>query len=259
MPTPTKLPALFVGPGSPMNAIEDNPFSQAWEALGRALPRPEAILCISAHWETHGTGVTAMPQPRTIYDFYGFPRPLYEKKYPAPGSPELARQVQQAVHSTQVVLDEALGLDHGTWSVLCRMFPAADIPVVQLSLDHDQPPAFHYALGQELRALRRQGILIIGSGNMVHNLGVMAWQDEPFDWAQEMDAKMAQLILAKKHVALVDYEALGPSARLAIPTNEHYLPLLYVLALQEDDDQVSFFSERVTLGSISMRGVKIIS
>ena len=254
-----QMPALFVGHGSPMNAIEDNPFSQAWEALGRALPRPEAILCISAHWETHGTGVTAMPQPRTIYDFYGFPRPLYEKKYPAPGSPELARQVQQAVRTTQVVLDEAWGLDHGTWSVLCRMFPAADIPVVQLSLDHDQPPAFHYALGQELRALRRQGILIIGSGNMVHNLGVMAWQDEPFDWAQEMDAKMAQLILAKKHAALVDYEALGPSARLAIPTNEHYLPLLYVLALQEDDDQVSFFSERVTLGSISMRGVKIVS
>ena len=206
-----KMPVLFVGHGSPMNAIEDNEFSRAWVEAGKALPRPSAILSISAHWESDGTLVTAMEQPKTIYDFYGFPESLYEVKYPAPGSLELARLVQETVQKTQVRLDQAWGLDHGTWIVLCRMFPMADIPVVQLSLDRTQPPPFHYALGKELRPLRNKGILIVGSGNIVHNLGMMAWQGKAYDWAIEFDEAIKQSILSGDHASIIHYQDLGLS------------------------------------------------
>jgi len=253
-----RMPALFVGHGSPMNAIEENEFSRAWEAMGKSLPRPKAILCISAHWETAGTAVTAMAQPKTIHDFGGFPRELYEKSYPAPGSPELADQVQKLVKKTSVALDQSWGLDHGTWSVLCRMFPGADIPVVQLSLDHTQPPAWHYALGKELRALRDQGTLIVGSGNIVHNLYVVDFQNPGgYDWATEFDGTLSRLILAHDHELIVDYPKLGKAAALSIPTNEHFLPLLYALAVQDEQEPLSFFAEGLTLGSLSMRSVRI--
>jgi len=252
-----KMPVLFVGHGSPMNAIEDNEFSRAWVEAGKALPRPSAILSISAHWESDGTLVTAMEQPKTIYDFYGFPESLYEVKYPAPGSLELARLVQETVQKTQVRLDQAWGLDHGTWIVLCRMFPMADIPVVQLSLDRTQPPPFHYALGKELRPLRNKGILIVGSGNIVHNLGMMAWQGKAYDWAIEFDEAIKQSILSGDHASIIHYQDLGQAARLSVPTNEHYLPLLYALALQDRQERIRFFADRVTLGSISMRSLWI--
>lgn len=250
------LPALFVGHGSPMNAIEDNEFSRAWAEVGRVLPRPQAILCISAHWQTRGVHVTAMPAPKTIHDFYGFPKDLYRQQYPAPGSPELARLVQQ-IAPAPVGLDESWGLDHGAWSVLCRMFPEADIPVVQLSLDATQSPAQHYALGQALRPLRRRGVLILGSGNMVHNLRIMCWEDRAYDWAAEFDATLQQLILHRDHEALTDYGRFGRPASLSIPTNEHYLPLLYALAVQEQGESVRFFTERVTYCAISMRSLRI--
>ncbi len=252
-----KMPALFVGHGSPMNAIEDNEFSRAWAEVGQALPRPEAILCVSAHWETAGTLVTGMERPKTIHDFGGFPRELYAMQYPAPGSPELARLTQATVRKTQVHLDQTWGLDHGTWSVLCRMFPAADIPVIQLSLDQTQTPEFHYTLGKELRALRNKGVLIVGSGNIVHNLRIVTFQDKAYDWAIEFDEILKKLIESGDHDSLVNYQSLGQAARLAIPTNEHYLPLLYILALQDRPEQIRFFADRVTLGSISMRSLVI--
>jgi 4,5-DOPA dioxygenase extradiol len=252
-----KMPALFIGHGSPMNAIEDNQFSQAWIEAARSLPRPQAILCISAHWETSGAQVTAMDRPKTIHDFYGFPRELYEVHYSAPGSPELARLTQETVRTAPVRPDYEWGLDHGTWSVLRRLFPDADVPVVQLSLDRTQGAAFHYELGKELKPLRRKGVLIVGSGNIVHNLRLLAWQEGAYDWAIEFDDKIRQLILAGDHGAMVRYDELGRAARLSVPTNEHYLPLLYALAVQEPDDQLSFFADRVTMGSVSMRSVRL--
>lgn len=251
------MPALFIGHGSPMNALEDNAFSRAWAELGKTVPRPRAILCISAHWETAGTRVTAMMEPATIHDFYGFPQPLYEKKYPAPGAPDLAREINQGIADPAVHLDSDWGLDHGSWAVLCRMYPEADIPVVQLSLDIKQPPAYHYQLGQKLKFLRGRNVLVIGSGNMVHNLGAMVRQPAALDWAREFDATLASLIRAGDHQQLIDYHTLGASARLAVPTNEHYLPLLYILAMQDAADRLEFFCETVTLGSISMRSLKI--
>jgi 4,5-DOPA dioxygenase extradiol len=251
------MPALFVGHGSPMNAVEDNEFSRAWKEVGEALPRPNAILCISAHWETAGTMLTGMERPETIHDFGGFPRALFEMQYPAPGSPELARLVQDTLHQTEVRLDQTWGLDHGAWSVLCRMFPHADIPVVQLSLDRTQGPDFHYALGKELRVLRTQGVLIVGSGNIVHNLRVVTWKDDAYDWAVEFDETMKRLILDGDHDSIIHYQSLGQSARLSVPTNEHYLPLLYVLAVQDKQERVRFFADRVTLGSMSMRSLWI--
>lgn len=251
------MPALFVGHGSPINAIEDNRFSLAWAGMGQSLPRPNAIVCISAHWETTQTRVSAAKQPETIYDFGGFPPVLYERRYPAPGSPELARLIWGFVQKTPVQLDRTWGLDHGTWSVLSRMFPEADIPVVQFSLARSQEPALHYALGQELRALRRKGVLIVGSGNVVHNLRVVDFQDRGYDWAVAFDETLKQLILAGDHDALIHYQNLGQGARLAVPTNEHYLPLLYILALQEEQESLSFFVEGVTMGSISMRSLRI--
>lgn len=255
--TDQKMPVLFTGHGSPMNAIEENEFSQAWRQMGQALPRPKVILCVSAHWETPGSWVTAMPQPKTIHDFGGFPRELYEKSYPAPGSPELAEFTRQTVGGSQIGLDQSWGLDHGAWSVLCQMFPAADIPVIQLSLDEGRTPADHYALAQGLRGLRRRGVLILGSGNIVHNLRLMAFQNKAYDWALEFDEIVRQRILAGDHAALIQYQQFGPVAARSIPTQEHYLPLLYVLAQQEPDDRVRFFTEQMALASISMRSVWI--
>ncbi len=255
--TGTTMPVLFIGHGSPMNAIEDSEYSRAWAAVAKSLPKPKAILCVSAHWQTDGTRVTAMQQPRTIYDFYGFPPELYEKCYPAPGSPELAKMTVETLKDSHVQADSEWGLDHGAWAVLCQMYPKADVPVVQLSLDQRLPPAAHYGLGQELRTLRKKGVLIIGSGNIVHNLREIAWEDRAYDWALEFDTKAKDLILSGDHKAIIDYTKLGRSARLAVPTTEHYLPLLYVLGAQDKADHVSFFAEKVTLGSMSMRSVKL--
>ena len=254
------MPALFIGHGNPMNAIEDTIYSAAWSTVAAAIPRPRSILCFSAHWEAEGTFVTAMAQPKTIHDFYGFPDALYQVQYPAPGSLELAERVRALVSSCAVRLDDgyAWGLDHGAWSVLRRMYPAADIPVVQLSLDRSQHPRFHYDLGRELLALRQEGVLVLGSGNIVHNLRLLQWNArEPHPWAVEFDRLAAELILAGEHDRLVSYPALGEAARLAIPTNEHYLPLLYILALQQAGEPVSFFAEGLPLGSISMRSLRI--
>lgn len=250
------MPLLFVGHGNPMNAIEDNEFSRAWTQLGAALPRPRGIVCVSAHWETDGTCVTAMDRPATIHDFSGFPAALENMLYPAPGSPELADRVMAIAPSARIRPDRSWGLDHGAWSVLCRMYPQADIPVVQVSLDAGAPPDFHYELGRELGELRQEGVLLLGSGNMVHNLGVMAWQQGGFDWAEECDKAMAELIAAADHQALIDYARI-PHARKAIPTEEHYLPLLYVLGAAGEGEPVTFFNEKVTLGSVSMRGVRV--
>lgn len=251
-----RVPALFVGHGSPMNAIEDNEFSRAWAEVGQALPRPRGIVCVSAHWETAGTRVTAMARPRTIHDFGGFPRALFEMEYPAPGSPELARLVAEAL-PVPVAADERWGLDHGAWSVLRRMYPHADVPIVQLSLDQTRPPAEHYRIGRALRPLRERGVLIVGSGNVVHNLGLIDWSGGVYDWAVEFDATVRDLIALGDHESLVRYERLGRSAALAIPTNEHYLPLLYALGLQEEGEPIGFFAERVLMGSLSMRSLRI--
>jgi 4,5-DOPA dioxygenase extradiol len=254
------MPAFFVGHGSPMNAIEETPFAAAWRKAAARIPRPKAILCISAHWESEGSFVTSMAQPKTIHDFYGFPDDLYRVQYKAPGSPELAERVRELVHSTSVRLDDAYswGLDHGTWSVLRHMYPEADIPVVQLSLDRTQHPRFHYELAAELFPLRRERVLVVGSGNLVHNLRLLDWgANSPYPWAAEFDSLAAELILAGEHDRLVAYPALGEAARLAIPTNEHYLPLLYALALQQPGEEVTFFAECVVYGSISMRSLQI--
>jgi 4,5-DOPA dioxygenase extradiol len=251
------MPVLFVGHGSPTNALEDNEFSRAWADAAKAIPRPKAIICISAHWETSGTSVTAMERPKTIHDFYGFPQELYEMRYPAPGSPALARFTSQIVHRVDIRADSDWGLDHGTWSVLSHMFPEAEIPVIQLSLDRTKDPEFHYELGAELKTLRNKGILIVGSGNMVHNLGKVLWQETAYDWAIEFDATMKGLMLSGDHDPIINYPNLGKAAQLSVPTNEHFLPLLYILALQDKKDDIHFFAEKVTLGSISMRSFRI--
>ena len=252
-----RMPVLFVGHGNPMNAIESNAYSHAWEATGKSLPRPEAIVCVSAHWETNGTSVTAMQSPKTIHDFYGFPQDLFAVEYAAPGSPDLARRILELCLSTPVRLDDGWGLDHGAWSVLCRMFPAADIPVVQLSLDRAKTPAGHYALGKELAPLRGEGILIIGSGNVVHNLGMLNWGGGAYPWAVEFDKHIAGMIMRRDHKGILDLLDRREEIRLAIPTSEHFLPLIYCIALQEEDDEVSFLTEEVTMGSLSMRSLRI--
>lgn len=251
------MPVLFVGHGSPMNAIEDNEFSQTWEAIGKALPRPKAVLCISAHWESAGPRITVMQHPRTIHDFGGFPGELFEMEYPAPGSPELAKNIQSEIKTVEIVADTQWGLDHGSWSVLCRMFPAADIPVLQLSLEHNRDGEYHYDLGRQLRYLREQGVLILGSGNLVHNLRLIRWHGIPFDWAEEFDLNARQWILDGNHEPLIHYEKQGRNAELAINSGEHFLPLLYALALQDKDEPVKFFNESIFGGSVSMRGIII--
>ena len=257
-----KMPVLFVGHGSPMNAIEENEFAAGWREMGSKLPRPAAILCVSAHWQSKGTKVTAMEKPETIHDFGGFPRELYEVQYPAPGSPELARTTATTVHDRFIELDKTWGLDHGAWSVIRRMYPAADIPVVELSLDYHLTPQQHYDLAREIAPLRRKGVLIIGSGNMVHNLGLVAWDhvNTPgyaYDWAIEADAAIKKSILGGDHAPLINYQAQGRAFRLAIPTPEHFIPLLYSLALQEKDEPVELFNDKPVGGSLTMTSVKI--
>ena len=257
-----RMPALFVGHGSPMNAIEENEFVQEWRNVGKILPRPKAILCISAHWETRGTFITAKPKPKTIHDFGGFPKALYDVEYPAPGSPELAVETKQIIKKTTVGLDEKWGLDHGAWSVIRRMYPEADVPVIQMSLDYGQAPQYHFELAKELAALRNKGVLIIGSGNMVHNLRMVAWDkmNEPdfgFDWAIEANDRFKKLIESGDFKSLTNYTNLGREVQLAIPTPDHFLPLLYSLALKEKDEPISFFNDKPVMGSLTMTSVKI--
>jgi len=252
-----RMPVLFVGHGNPMNAIEPNEFHRGWQELARQLPRPRAVLCVSAHWETRGVYVTATPTPETIHDFYGFPKALFDLQYRAPGDPALARRVAGLNSGERIRLDPGRGLDHGAWSVLVAMYPAADVPVVQLSLDTGRPGSFHYRIAGELAPLRDEGVLILASGNMVHNLSLFSFHDpEPLPWALACDAEIRRRILAREHQTLIDYDTLGPHARLAVPTPEHYLPLLYALALQQEGEPAGFFNSRV-LGSISMTSVLI--
>jgi 4,5-DOPA dioxygenase extradiol len=255
-----KMPALFVGHGSPMNAIEDNEFSRRWQEVGRSLPRPKAILCVSAHWETWGSLVTAMEKPRTIHDFGGFPPELYQAQYPAPGSTWLPGEVRHSVHGAQVGFDLDWGLDHGSWSVLKHMFPAADLPVIQLSLDYTKSPQEHYAIGRELAGLREKGILILGSGNMVHNLGRIEVRggrrdfNRPFGfaWAIEANSLFKKLIDEDRHEKLAAYPDLGEAALLAVPTPEHFLPLLYVLAVKQQGEKIAYFNDKPLAGSLTM-------
>ncbi len=254
-----KMPVLFVGHGNPMNAIEENEFVAGFRKIGKELPKPKAILCISAHWETKGTFVTAMEKPRTIHDFGGFPQALFDVQYPAPGSPQLASETKATVQKTEVGLDKDWGLDHGCWTVVKHFYPKAEVPVIQMSLDFSKPPRYHYELAKELAALRRKGVLILGSGNMVHNLGRVNWQSPQagYDWAVEADQKFKQLINSGDHLALANYESLGQAVKLSVPTPEHYLPLLYTLALQEKNETVSYFNDKTIMGSISMTSLKI--
>jgi 4,5-DOPA dioxygenase extradiol len=257
-----RMPVLFVGHGSPMNAIEENEFVQGWRNLGKNLPRPKAILVVSAHWETKGTYVTAVPKPQTIHDFGGFPKALYEVQYPAPGSPELAHETKRIITKTTVGLDEKWGLDHGAWSVVRRIYPQADIPIVEMSLDYSQGPQYHYDLARELLELRTKGVLIIGSGNLVHNLRMVAWDkvNEPeygFDWAIQANDKFKKLIQSGSHKELINYTALGREVQLAVPSPDHYLPLLYALALKEENETLSFFNDKPVMGSLTMTSVRI--
>ena len=251
------MPAIFVGHGSPMNALGGD-YARTWRDLGDSLPRPKAILCVSAHWYVEETAITAMSQPRTIHDFYGFPKPLYDIQYPAPGDAWLVERVSDLLAPVPVRHDYDWGLDHGTWSVLMHMFPQADIPVLQLSIDLRQPPQFHYDLGRRLAELRDEGVLIIGSGDWVHNLrlAIRAQSAEPLDWADRFNETVKELIAVRDHGPLIDWMSLGQDARLSIPTDEHYLPLLYVLGAMDKDEPVTFFNDRVSLGSISMRGLR---
>ncbi len=252
-----RMPVMFVGHGSPMNAIEDNEFSRSWIEEGRKLPRPRAVLCISAHWRTEGLKIVTERTPRTIHDFYGFPRELYEVSYPAPGLPDLAEEVavcaRRAFPGAEVVPDLEWGIDHGAWSVLRRLFPDADVPVVQLGLDRSIDGRGHFELAVSLRPLRRRGVLILGSGNVVHNLGTVRFEDAAYDWALSFDRTVADLVDEGDFDSLVDYRSLGGDASLAVPTDEHYLPFLYELGLKEEDEKLRAFADRVTLGSISMR------
>jgi 4,5-DOPA dioxygenase extradiol len=256
------MPVLFIGHGSPMNAIEENEFVEGWKEAVKTVPKPRAILCISAHWETKGTFVTAMDNPLTIHDFGGFPQKLFDVHYPAPGSPELAGETRSLLTKYDAGPDYDWGLDHGCWSVIRRMYPAADVPVVQLSLDYSRPAKYHYDLAGQLSELRSKGILIIGSGNMVHNLRLVDWRrmDEPeygFDWAIEANEKMKKLILDDDHDSLIDFRSQGKAFELAIPTPEHFLPLLYVLALREGSERIGFFNDKAVMGSLTMTSVKI--
>lgn len=256
LPESEQMPILFVGHGNPMNAIDDNVYSRMWKKLGEKLPAPKAILVVSAHWETIGTHVLASEKPKTIHDFGGFPRKLFEQQYPAPGSPTLAKETRELLKPTEVKEDLSWGLDHGTWSVLLPMYPDAKIPVYQLSLDRSQGPAYHYKIAAQLKKLRKKGVMILGSGNVVHNLGRVNWQMKGgYDWAQDFDAKVKKYIDDFDHQKLVDYTKIGESASLSIPTNEHYLPLLYVLANREKDEPPLYFNDSLEMGSLSMRSV----
>ncbi|PCJ64875.1 MAG: 4,5-DOPA dioxygenase extradiol [Bacteroidetes bacterium] len=255
-----KMPVLFIGHGSPMNAIEENEFVAGFRKIGEEITKPNAILCISAHWETKGTFVTSMQNPPTIHDFGGFPQELFDVQYPAPGNPELAKETKNLITKTEVGLDDKWGLDHGAWSVIKHLYPNADIPVIQMSIDYTQPARYHYELAKEISSLRQKGVLIIGSGNMVHNLRMVAWnklnEEFAFDWATEANEKMKRHILSGDFQPLIDFKSQGKAFNLAIPTPEHYLPLLYTLALKEENEEVTLFNDKPVGGSLTMTSVK---
>jgi 4,5-DOPA dioxygenase extradiol len=257
-----QMPILFFGHGSPMNAIEENEFVEGFRNSVKDIPSPKAILCISAHWETRGTFVTAMETPKTIHDFGGFPPELYQVQYPAPGSPEWAIETKQIITQTSVGLNYDWGLDHGTWSVVKHLYPLADVPIFQLSLDYTQSPIYHFELARQMAELRQKGVLIIGSGNMVHNLRLLDWNnmqtdDFAFDWARESSEKMKTFILQNDFKSLTQYQNLGKAFQMAIPTPEHFLPLLYILALKKEEETISFFNDKAVAGSLTMTSVKI--
>jgi 4,5-DOPA dioxygenase extradiol len=254
-----RMPSVFLGHGNPMNAISRNGYTEGWAAIGRSIPKPKAILAVSAHWYVPTTAVTVAASPRTIHDFGGFPAELYRVRYPAPGSPELAARVRDLLAPLPVGLDDDRGLDHGTWSVLKHVFPEADIPVVQLSIDERQPPRSHFDLGRELAPLRDEGVLVVGSGNIVHNLQLYAWGDEmpPFDWAVRFEQRARELVLEGDHASLIAYDKLGRDAHMSIPTPDHYLPLLYVLGLRGKNEPVGFPVEGFDGGSMSMLAVRV--
>lgn len=257
-----KLPVLFLGHGSPMNAIEENEFVDGFRNIGKTFEKPKAILVISAHWETRGTFVTAMDNPPTIHDFGGFPQALFDVQYPAPGSPKLAHETKRIITKTDVLLDDKWGLDHGAWSVVKHLYPDASVPVIQMSIDYTQPASYHYELAQELASLRHKGVLIIGSGNMVHNLRMVAWDKLneagfAWDWAQEAKEKMKNYILDGNHQALIDFRNQGKAFDLAIPTPEHYLPMIYSLALKDKQDDLILFNDNSVGGSLAMTSLKI--
>ncbi len=257
---PPTLPSFFFGHGNPMNALLDNEYTEAWRRIGALTLRPSAILAISAHWFLPGTGVTVSTAPRTIHDFGGFPRELYQVRYPAPGDPALARRVQTLLSPLSVALDDSWGLDHGTWSVLRHVYPEADVPVVQLSIDETQPAVFHYEIGRKLAPLRAEGVLIVGSGNLVHNLHTYAWgrhMPEPYDWAVRFETEVRDMLISGDARPLVEYEGLGRDALLAIPTPDHYLPLLYAIGTRQSGEAVTFPVEGVDGGSISMLSVQV--
>lgn len=257
-----QMPVLFVGHGSPMNAIEKNEFVDSWIKLGETLPKPKAIIAISAHWETRGTHITTMRMPQTIHDFSGFPQKLFDVQYPAAGNPKLASETMEAIRSTVVLPDENWGLDHGIWSVMKHIYPNADVPIIQLSLDYHKTPREHYELAKELQAFRKKGVLIFGSGNIVHNLRQLAWNkiNEPefgYDWAYEFNDTTKKLIRENDHKSLINYNLLGKNASRSIPTPEHFLPLLYALALQREEDETTFFNDKAVMGSLTMTSLKI--
>jgi len=270
------MPAIFFGHGNPMNALQDNDWTKAWAAIGKSIPRPRAVLCVSAHWYLPATLITAMAEPRTIHDFGGFPRELYQVQYRAPGSPELARRIQELLAPLPVELDHSWGLDHGTWSVLRHVYPSADVPVVQLSIDETQPPAFHFELGKRLATLRDEQVLIVGSGNLVHNLHTYAWghhTPEPYDWVVRFEEQAKELMTSAGTSAnavgtasntvptnfdpLINYDSLGRDALLAIPTPDHYLPLLYILGATRPHDSITFPVQGIDGGSVSMLTVRV--
>lgn len=255
--TKTRMPTVFVGHGSPMNALSKNRYTDAWRQIATTMPRPNAVLCISAHWYTQGTAVTVMEKPRTIHDFGGFPQALFEVQYPAPGDPQLAARVRELLAPVEVQMDRGWGLDHGTWSVLAHFFPQANVPVVQLSLDGTESAQFHYDLATRLAPLRHEGVLILGSGSVVHNLGILNWSKDapPFDWAIRFNEKVRDSLLKRDHRLLIDYENIGPEAPLSVPTPEHYLPLLYAARLQEEGEPLSFAIDGIENGSIGMLAV----
>ncbi|SHG75514.1 4,5-DOPA-extradiol-dioxygenase [Pedobacter caeni] len=254
------MPVLFIGHGSPMNGIEDNEFSSKWAAVAKDIPVPSAVIVVSAHWFTKGTHITAMDFPKTIHDFGGFPKALFDVEYPAPGNIELALEAKKLIHSADVGLDHDWGLDHGAWTVVRHMYPEANVPVLQLSIDYTKDARYHYDLAKELYELRRKGVLILGSGNMVHNLRMMSWEminGGGYDWALEINDKFKNLILNDQHQPLMAYQTLGKEAMLAIPTPEHYLPLMYTLGLKNDQEEVSLFNDKAVGGSLTMTSVRI--
>lgn len=257
-----RMPVLFLGHGNPMNALADNNFTQGFQQMAKTLPKPRAILCISAHWETKGTFVTAMQKPETIHDFGGFPQALFDLQYPAPGSPELAVETQKLITSIPVGLSNDWGLDHGCWSVIKFLYPNADIPIVEMSIDYTKPASYHYELGKELAALRRKGVLIVGSGNTVHNLRLAAWDKMmvpgyAFDWAHTANEKMKKMILEDDHQSLIHFDKQGREFELAVPTPEHYIPMLYTLAIKEKDEKATVFNDALVAGSLNMLSIKI--